>query len=730
MPLDINPQSAQVVLIGNSKYPEDKTKLNDLPTVSNNVKALFRVLSDKNILGIPSKNIIPLIDETNHSTIALKIKQAAEATLDTLIVYYAGHGLVGMDGNLYLAVGETVVKDYELTALNFETIRKQFKNSNANKKILILDCCYAGRVNQHGMMSDTPGLKTKVNIDGTYALMATGPNREAISPPGDKYTAFTRFLIEILEQGLPNDRGVITLDEIYQYIRNESDGWTRLYLTRESLEELGKKDIPADILKKLESIQNKEFKSLSEFQEKVKEKIGEASAGCYKDLLENHVTTLNLPEPEKLTYRQAGSIRFCYNQAQPPPPPPGYPLSSRVHQEGLWERIEEIVIRAVISAGVTAMGYYRGARHTSWNLEQNWYNPSTEADLQSSITLLQTIDHLLTPLTKQESLDCRLFYLGEETKYKKQMEGQLQPDIRNKILVDDEFFKSGENSIRVIFDAIDGTSNFLRGLPLFSSAVAIFLDNHLRFSAIYDPIHNIVYSAVLEGGDKNPSDRARASIWRVAGGERVPLEKLHGKQEYEASLKKAIGTHLTRNKEYRHELHDFIHPSTRFKITKTTLEHLKIDGIDGTLTEKLNPLLDREYDGHREIVPGIRNALKLPAGTELDQITSKILGYSGISGPSESKLEQLATQFGGIYILNSGLLAMVEVARGALGAFVNNSTNTWDVAAGEVLVRACGGKVTDFNGNSIQYSSGEKISVVAGSPEIHDKVINILTNDK
>ncbi len=50
-----------------------------------------------------------------------------------------------------------------------------------------------------------------------------------------------------------------------------------------------------------------------------------------------------------------------------------------------------------------------------------------------------------------------------------------------------------------------------------------------------------------------------------------------------------------------------------------------------------------------------------------------------------SKVDAICHVFGGVYALNAGLPAMVLVATGAFGAFVNNWTNPWDVAAGEVL---------------------------------------------
>jgi fructose-1,6-bisphosphatase/inositol monophosphatase family enzyme len=78
-------------------------------------------------------------------------------------------------------------------------------------------------------------------------------------------------------------------------------------------------------------------------------------------------------------------------------------------------------------------------------------------------------------------------------------------------------------------------------------------------------------------------------------------------------------------------------------------------------------------------------------------------------------------------MLNSGQMALSHVAWGNLGAFLNNTTKIWDVAAGEVLIRAIGGRVTDFKGRDINYGESTDISVLAcETPELHAKLLRII----
>ncbi len=82
---------------------------------------------------------------------------------------------------------------------------------------------------------------------------------------------------------------------------------------------------------------------------------------------------------------------------------------------------------------------------------------------------------------------------------------------------------------------------------------------------------------------------------------------------------------------------------------------------------------------------------------------------------------------GGTCMLNSGQLALAHVAAGHAAAFVNNTTGIWDVAAGEVIIKAVGGKVTDFKGNEIDYGTQDRIEVVAArDPVVHEQLLALI----
>jgi myo-inositol-1(or 4)-monophosphatase len=63
-----------------------------------------------------------------------------------------------------------------------------------------------------------------------------------------------------------------------------------------------------------------------------------------------------------------------------------------------------------------------------------------------------------------------------------------------------------------IIDPIDGTMNFLRGVPYWSVAVALVVDRKLMIGITYDPVHDELYTARRGGGA-----RRNGQVIRVSG---------------------------------------------------------------------------------------------------------------------------------------------------------------------------------------------------------------------
>ena len=89
-------------------------------------------------------------------------------------------------------------------------------------------------------------------------------------------------------------------------------------------------------------------------------------------------------------------------------------------------------------------------------------------------------------------------------------------------------------------------------------------------------------------------------------------------------------------------------------------------------------------------------------------------------------LAQFAAVMGttsGIRRAGSAALDLADVAAGRLDAFWELSLAPWDVAAGTVLVREAGGRVTRLDGSNDVLGHG---SLVAGNATLHEWLIDLL----
>lgn len=77
----------------------------------------------------------------------------------------------------------------------------------------------------------------------------------------------------------------------------------------------------------------------------------------------------------------------------------------------------------------------------------------------------------------------------------------------------------------------------------------------------------------------------------------------------------------------------------------------------------------------------------------------------------------------GVRRMGSAALDLVYVACGRFGAYYESMLNPWDVAAGTLIVREAGGKVSDYNGHETGYEGKETL---ASAPQFYDRVKEVL----
>ena len=211
-----DPGTSRAVLIGVHSY----AALPGLPAVENNLTDLHAALTNLDIWGLPPKNCQVVAQPASAGAILNAVIEAGRQATDTLIVYYAGHGLTDpFTDELYLTLPDS---EPELTAtgLAYEFLRRSVRDQRvrATRKVVILDCCYSGRA-ADGVMSAAVAGRTVT--DGTHVLTASGATETAWSPPGERHTAFTGELVRVIDQGIPYGPDPLSMDAVYRHVHTE-----------------------------------------------------------------------------------------------------------------------------------------------------------------------------------------------------------------------------------------------------------------------------------------------------------------------------------------------------------------------------------------------------------------------------------------------------------------------------------------------------------------------------
>ena len=194
----INPSDTIAILIGVSEF-EDKAFIN-APPIKNNVTKLAALLKDDAILGLKDDRILLLNNNESNGLILRKIRSFVKDNFaDTVIFYFAGHGHKTDDDDFYLVTHNTYKEDIDATSVHWNKIKNIFKKgSGIKQRIYMLDACHSGAAT----LGDDDE-ETKIEA-GSALIAAAKADKKAYFNSTDEYTHFTKALVDLLENGVPN----------------------------------------------------------------------------------------------------------------------------------------------------------------------------------------------------------------------------------------------------------------------------------------------------------------------------------------------------------------------------------------------------------------------------------------------------------------------------------------------------------------------------------------------
>ncbi|WP_406293451.1 caspase family protein [Embleya sp. NBC_00888] len=209
-----DPTTSRAVVIGAASF----AFLPELPAVARNVDGMRAAFCDPKLWGLVADSCRTVLNPEDPDDVVGAVAAAAREARDTLVVYYAGHGLLDSDSpDLHLALR----RSKELmghTALSYQHIRRAVMRSPARRRVVILDCCYSGRVAMPHMSGDPDDIARHAIVEGTYVLTSSARDLASLAPANEQYTAFTGELLELIREGIPNGPDLISLELLYEHL--------------------------------------------------------------------------------------------------------------------------------------------------------------------------------------------------------------------------------------------------------------------------------------------------------------------------------------------------------------------------------------------------------------------------------------------------------------------------------------------------------------------------------
>ncbi|MGW3628964.1 VWA domain-containing protein [Streptomyces sp. NPDC005122] len=194
----------RALLVGVSAYeftrPEHRHGVpSPLPAVAHNLSLLAGALERGGVLGPDGITVAasPVLGEFRK-----ELRTAVDAAEGLLLLYFAGHGAVPSAGDeLWLQMRDAEVvrggtAGFE-GAAPFTNVLRILANSDAERIVVVLDCCNAGNAARVWEAVERPDARRRVSV-----LMGVQANHRVDAGDGDTPTPFTARLVDLLTDGV------------------------------------------------------------------------------------------------------------------------------------------------------------------------------------------------------------------------------------------------------------------------------------------------------------------------------------------------------------------------------------------------------------------------------------------------------------------------------------------------------------------------------------------------
>ncbi len=199
---------------------------------------------------LPKPRIPPPEEDSNSISARLRKFITDSRPEDTLLFYFAGHGIPSPQRELYLALdGYDPARHPLQTCLSIADISSAFKNTDIETKLIILDCCRAGK---------SFSVAEFTSQDNHAVVAAAEVSEQALEFKELQAGFFSYHLHNALTEdlGLLASNSQITLNSLQEYLQNKVDEHNRSHTKKvpniiavsKQWKQIVLADIPADML--------------------------------------------------------------------------------------------------------------------------------------------------------------------------------------------------------------------------------------------------------------------------------------------------------------------------------------------------------------------------------------------------------------------------------------------------------------------------------------------------
>ena len=208
----------------------------NVPITVADAKAVAALLQDPHRCGYRPERVTLLHDQAaGREAIGAALQRLAETTgpEDTVLLFYAGHGEYGSDGDYYLTTYDTETEAGKVkagTGLSEGELLARLRDIPAKRLLLIFNACHSGQISPALSLGDEPSVFGSLSLpqDTGEALLSTGEGRIIITacrPEQKSYigpgplTYFAQALTDGLAgNGVANSRGYISAYNLYEQL--------------------------------------------------------------------------------------------------------------------------------------------------------------------------------------------------------------------------------------------------------------------------------------------------------------------------------------------------------------------------------------------------------------------------------------------------------------------------------------------------------------------------------